>query len=60
MKTKDRHDGMGVKSEIMHYNYGRTLLRHHLEKALAAFTKIGKKYDILHKTKEEIIEKYGM
>ncbi len=34
--------------------------QHHLEKALAAFTKIGKKYDILHKTKEEIIEKYGM
>ena len=33
---------------------------HHLEKALAAFTKVGKKYDILHKTKNEIIEKYGM
>ncbi|SYZ73452.1 glycine C-acetyltransferase [Candidatus Zixiibacteriota bacterium] len=33
---------------------------HHLEKALAAFTKIGKKYDILHKTKQEIIDKYGM
>jgi ribosomal protein S21 len=33
---------------------------HHLEKALKAFTKIGKKYDILHKTKEEIIEKYGL
>jgi len=32
---------------------------HHLEKALAAFIKVGKKYDILHKTKEEIIEKYG-
>lgn len=31
----------------------------HLEKALAAFIKIGKKYEILHKTKEEIIEKYG-
>ncbi|MEN8154646.1 MAG: glycine C-acetyltransferase [Acidobacteriota bacterium] len=31
----------------------------HLEKALAAFIKIGKKYDILHKTKAEIIEKYG-
>ena len=31
----------------------------HLEKALAAFIKIGKKYDILHKSKEEIIEKYG-
>ncbi|MCK5076321.1 MAG: glycine C-acetyltransferase [Calditrichia bacterium] len=33
---------------------------HHLEKALAAFTKVGKKYDILHKTKNEIIEQYGM
>lgn len=32
---------------------------HHLEKALAAFIKVGKKYDILHKTKEEIIEMYG-
>ncbi|HVP07074.1 MAG TPA: glycine C-acetyltransferase [Candidatus Acidoferrum sp.] len=33
---------------------------HHLDKALAAFTKVGKKYDILGKTKQEIIEKYGM
>ncbi len=33
---------------------------HHLEKALAAFIKIGKNYDILHKTKQEIIDKYGM
>jgi len=32
----------------------------HLEKALNAFIKVGKKYDILHKTKEEIIEKYGL
>ena len=32
---------------------------HHLEKALDAFLKVGKKYDILHKTKNEIIEKYG-
>ncbi len=31
----------------------------HLEKALAAFIKVGKKYDILNKTKEEIIGKYG-
>ncbi len=31
----------------------------HLEKALAAFIKVGKKYDILNKTKDEIIEKYG-
>jgi glycine C-acetyltransferase len=33
---------------------------HHLEKALAAFTKAGKQFDILHKTKQEIIDKYGM
>ncbi|MEA3494983.1 MAG: glycine C-acetyltransferase [Bacteroidota bacterium] len=33
---------------------------HHLEKALAAFIKIGKKYDILGKSKKEIIEMYGM
>ncbi len=32
---------------------------HHLEKALAAFIKAGKKYDILGKTKNEIIERYG-
>ncbi len=34
--------------------------RHHLDKALAAFTKVGKKYDILGKTKQDIIAKYGM
>ena len=33
---------------------------HHLEKALAAFTKVGKKLDILHKTKQEIIDRFGM
>jgi len=32
---------------------------HHLEKALEAFRKVGKKYDILGKTKQEIIDKYG-
>jgi glycine C-acetyltransferase len=32
----------------------------HLDKAIAAFTKIGKKYDILGKTKDQIIEKYGL
>ncbi len=32
---------------------------HHLEKALEAFIKVGKKYDILNKTKQEIIETYG-
>ncbi len=34
--------------------------RHHLEKALEAFTRAGKKFDILHKTKQEIIDKFGM
>ncbi|MBN2382730.1 glycine C-acetyltransferase [bacterium] len=33
---------------------------HHLDKALDAFIAVGKKHDILHKTKQEIIEKYGM
>jgi glycine C-acetyltransferase len=33
---------------------------HHLEKALDAFKKVGKKYDILGKTKQEIIQMYGM
>jgi glycine C-acetyltransferase len=33
---------------------------HHLEKALAAFTKVGAKYGILHKTKQEVIDMYGM
>lgn len=33
---------------------------HHLDKALAAFTKVGKTFDILGKTKQEIIAKYGM
>ncbi|MFH1224039.1 MAG: glycine C-acetyltransferase [Pseudomonadota bacterium] len=32
---------------------------HHLDKALEAFKKVGKKYNILGKTKEEIIERYG-
>ena len=31
----------------------------HLDRALEAFVKVGKKYDILGKTKKEIIEKYG-
>ncbi len=32
---------------------------HHLEKALDAFTKVGKKYEILHKAKQEIVDRYG-
>ncbi len=34
--------------------------QHHLDKALAAFTKVGKKFAILHKSKQEIIDRYGM
>ncbi len=34
--------------------------RHHLEKALDAFVKVGKKYEILGKTKQEIIDRYGL
>ena len=34
--------------------------RHHLDKALDAFIKAGKKYGILKKTKEEITAMYGM
>lgn len=33
---------------------------HHLERALDAFKKVGKKYEILGKNKQEIIERYGM
>ncbi|MFH1756228.1 MAG: glycine C-acetyltransferase [Candidatus Latescibacterota bacterium] len=32
---------------------------HHLERALEAFTSVGKKFDILGKDKKEIIEMYG-
>ena len=32
---------------------------HHLENALAAFKKVGEKYEILGKTKKEIIDMYG-
>jgi glycine C-acetyltransferase len=31
----------------------------HIDKTIDAFTKIGKKYDILGKSKEEIIAMYG-
>jgi len=34
--------------------------KHHLDKALAAFIKIGKKYQILGKKEEEIIAMYGL
>lgn len=34
--------------------------RHHLEKALEAFVKVGRKFDILGKSKQEIIARYGM
>jgi len=34
--------------------------KRHLDTAIAAFTKVGRKYDILGRGKKEIIEKYGM
>jgi len=34
--------------------------REHLDRALEAFVKVGKKYNILNKTKDEIINKYGL
>jgi glycine C-acetyltransferase len=34
--------------------------KHHLDKAIEAFVKVGKKYDILGKGKKEIVEKYGL
>ncbi len=34
--------------------------KHHLDKALEAFTKVGKKYNILGKTEEEIVAMYGL
>ena len=33
---------------------------HHLDKALEAFTKVGRKFEILGKTRQEIIDRYGM
>jgi len=33
---------------------------HHLDKALAAFIKVGKKYEIIGLTKEQIVAKYGL
>jgi glycine C-acetyltransferase len=33
--------------------------RHHLDQALAAFSKVGKKYGILGQTKEQIVAQYG-
>jgi glycine C-acetyltransferase len=32
----------------------------HLDRAIEAFTKVGRKHDILGKTKNEIVEKYGL
>ncbi|RPH95701.1 glycine C-acetyltransferase [candidate division KSB1 bacterium] len=34
--------------------------KQHLDKAIAAFIKVGKKYDILGKGKKEIVDKYGL
>ena len=32
----------------------------HIDRALEAFAKIGKKYDILGKKKDQIVAKYGL
>jgi glycine C-acetyltransferase len=34
--------------------------KEHLDKAIAAFIKVGKKYNILGKPKKEIIDMYGL
>jgi glycine C-acetyltransferase len=34
--------------------------KQHIDKAIAAFVKVGKKYDILHKSKDDIVAKYGL
>jgi hypothetical protein len=34
--------------------------REHVDKAIAAFTEVGQKYDILGKSMDEIVEKYGL
>jgi len=34
--------------------------KHHLDRGIEAFTKVGKKYGILGKTKQEVIEQYGL
>jgi glycine C-acetyltransferase len=34
--------------------------KHHLDRGIEAFVKVGKKYGILGKTKQEIIEQYGL
>jgi glycine C-acetyltransferase len=34
--------------------------KHHLDEAIAAFVKVGAKHDILGKTKQQIIERFGL
>lgn len=34
--------------------------KEHIDRAIEAFIKVGKKYDILHKSKDEIIARYGV
>ena len=31
----------------------------HVDRAIEAFAKVGKKYDVLGKSREEIVERYG-
>jgi len=34
--------------------------KEHLDRAIAAFVKVGRKYDILGKGKKEIVERFGL
>ena len=34
--------------------------QHHLDRAIEAFVKVGRKYDILGKGKKEIVDTYGL
>ena len=34
--------------------------KQHLDRGIEAFTKVGKKYDILGKTKQQVVEQYGL
>ncbi|MCK4659739.1 MAG: glycine C-acetyltransferase [Phycisphaerae bacterium] len=49
--------GKGLARIRVQLSAGHTF--EHVDKAIEAFTKVGRKYDILHKSREEIIAKYG-
>ena len=49
--------GKGLARIRVQLSAGHTF--EHVDKAVAAFAKVGKKYDILHKSKEDVIARYG-